>query len=74
MMCCLRRILREDARRYDAYDDGSESGGVEKTFREVMRKAMIFCISPFFRLKRSYNVTAMVGQQLSEEFPDTKIM
>lgn len=48
---------------------------VGKTFREVIAEGYdILHIAFSSALSGSYNVTAMVGQQLSEEFPDTKII
>ena len=48
---------------------------VEKTFREVIAEGYdILHIAFSSALSGSYNVTAMVGQQLSEGFPATKII
>ena len=48
---------------------------VEKTFRSVIEEGYdILHIAFSSALSGSYNVTAMVGQQLSEELPDTKII
>ena len=48
---------------------------VEKTFRSVIEDGYdILHIAFSSALSGSYNVTAMVGQQLCEELPDTKII
>ena len=48
---------------------------VEKTFRSAIEEGYdILHIAFSSALSGSYNVTAMVGQQLCEELPDTKII